>query len=544
MAHKHIRAAVLVAFAIGFTAVVATGCSSADATSNAEDLAACTSSTAWWKTQYDDSPGGDCEGATRDPKTKLPYYTNCGPAVTAMMRTALSCSASHVTAAEMRGLMNTYTPSSGCSPTGAYDWAELLNKENASNNWVGDDKAEYKVVNHCVESGSAADYTAADLAHDMASGAVTVAGVEGRCSGPLNSKGFCTSGFAPCGWNTRAGHALFVSAWNASTKKFTVYDPDSHKKNGVFTRCGNWKKGNYVAEWTEAELTAWSQGFDHANAHALCAVTGRGKQTTPPPPPPPPPPDNPTDQPTHATCGATSLHGFFNCGFESTMTNATPDTLYYCNGSDGIPVSSCLAGCSHSATDDHCTVPDSTAKFMGGSEYDYSLTGDWEYGYFKGTCSRGGRSQPHQAMTGLSMDNDIGGAPDKVLCEYDNAAKFSGTSCNVRRFELGDDRGTTSTGDWDYGNYKGECAANEYVAGVSQDTNTNAIHSILCCAGAPAHTSCSTVTVTPEDREAGHLATDWDYGFWKGECGAGRYVAGISTPTNGANPHALLCCDY
>ena len=37
---------------------------------------------------------------------------------------------------------------------------------------------------------------------------------------------------------------------------------------------------------------------------------------------------------------------------------------------------------------------------------------------------------------------------------------------------------------------------------------------------------------------------DWDIGYYKGDCGAGRYVGGMSrdlTAQPGA-PHALLCC--
>jgi hypothetical protein len=80
----------------------------------------------------------------------------------------------------------------------------------------------------------------------------------------------------------------------------------------------------------------------------------------------------------------------------------------------------------------------------------------------------------------------------------------------VRTFDATNDRGTTASGDWDPGAYKGECALNEYVAGVSIHPTTRRPHSLLCCA-APTPVSGSyfapptkptadnRVTWTPED---------------------------------------------
>jgi hypothetical protein len=252
-------------------ALVASACSSnveggaVDETQDA--LSGCTSSDAWWKTQYDDPSPGDCEGPT--------YYTNCGPASMAMMRYALTCGKSNKTAARMRNLVDSYTPVSGCGATGPSDWDTVLSKANSNGTWFDDDKyPAMTTTNHCVGSGTRANYSATDLANDMASGAVTVAIVAGSAAN--GQKG-------PCGWNESKGHALFVSHWNGST--FTVYDPDSHKNSkGEFVRCGSSKPGNYKASWTKTDLTQWAGGFSDANSGQLCVLTAHrsctpGQQT-------------------------------------------------------------------------------------------------------------------------------------------------------------------------------------------------------------------------------------------------------------------------
>jgi len=245
--------------------VATVGCSSTvesepSATGSGEAaLSGCSASDAWWKTQYDDPSPGTCEGPT--------YYTNCGPASIAMMRYALTCGKSNKTAAQMRSYINTVAPgATTCAGTNPSQWEKTLDKKNADGTWFADDTyAAMPTTNHCVSSGANSNYSATDLANDMASGAVTVAAVAGSAAG--GQKG-------PCGWNSADGHALFISHWDGTY--FTVYDPDSHKdSNGNFTRCGNSKPGNYKAKWTKTDLTQWSGGFSGANSGQLCVLTAK-----------------------------------------------------------------------------------------------------------------------------------------------------------------------------------------------------------------------------------------------------------------------------
>ena len=161
--------------------------------------------------------------------------------------------------------------------------------------------------------------------------------------------------------------------------------------------------------------------------------------------------------------------------------------------------------------------------------------GDWDPNYRKSEC--GG----YEPVTGLSRDTGST-VVHATLCRVDGEGwRYPHNSCNVRAFSAGDNRGTAFTGDWDPSYYKGECAPNEYVAGVSQSQNGQT-HALLCCAGSVAHNSCSAVSIGALDGRESQASEDWDIWNYKGECGAGRYVAGVSRGLSAGEPHRLLCC--
>jgi hypothetical protein len=249
---------------VTFLGVSLAACTSAvgdDAVGQTEDaLGACSPSDAWWKTQYDDNPAGYCEGSID--------YSNCGPASMAMMRYALTCGKSDKTAAQMRSYINTTENNAAttCGGTTPSEWNKTFDNANTDGTWFADDTySTMTTTNHCVGSGPNANYTAADLASDMANGNVTVAILAGSAANGQTG---------PCGWNQSSGHALFVADWNGST--FTVYDPDSHMNSkGVFVRCGSSKPGNYKAQWTQSDVTQWAEGFGAANSGKLCALTAK-----------------------------------------------------------------------------------------------------------------------------------------------------------------------------------------------------------------------------------------------------------------------------
>lgn len=100
---------------------------------------------------------------------------------------------------------------------------------------------------------------------------------------------------------------------------------------------------------------------------------------------------------------------------------------------------------------------------------------DWDSGYWKLECGNNeyvaGVSENH---TGCYGNNQFHG----VLCASGNSLS---NTCSVRVFAGGDSRGVTSSGDWDFGAFKGECGQNQYVAGVSVNPSTRRPHAILCC---------------------------------------------------------------
>jgi hypothetical protein len=164
---------------------------------------------------------------------------------------------------------------------------------------------------------------------------------------------------------------------------------------------------------------------------------------------------------------------------------------------------------------------------------------DWSVGYYKAECSLS------QAATGLSMSMTGKRYAHDLLCREDDAARYPHTAahdtCRTVVFNVADNRGTPITGDWDPTYLKGECAADEFVAGISQTTN-QALHAILCCHGQVDHDSCTPQVFDAEDAREDPAANDWDSDYYKGECGPGRYMAGASMSPMTGIPHAILCC--
>jgi hypothetical protein len=171
-----------------------------------------------------------------------------------------------------------------------------------------------------------------------------------------------------------------------------------------------------------------------------------------------------------------------------------------------------------------------------------SSLGDWASGDYKGVCPLGDPMYGVSRVRGQTWS-------EAVECGMSGQAAYSnpGTGCYARPVENWDNRGDTDNGkDWDPGSYKTECAANEYVAGVSQASGNGVLTSILCCPASVTHKSCGTQVFYSGDSQA-YAGPDWDVGYYKGQCPAGQYVAGISTPayatigTTGA-AHAIFCC--
>lgn len=191
-----------------------------------------------------------------------------------------------------------------------------------------------------------------------------------------------------------------------------------------------------------------------------------------------------------------------------------------------------------------------TVNFENGSEQRTTNAGDWAYSFNKGECAAGER------IMGLSKLASGDGRPRIGVCYKDplDASRYQHPTpntpvCTVRNVLSGSDRGQflspakapTFNVDWDSGNYLAECAANEYVAGVAQSLDHKFSH-VLCCPATVTPSSCSAVVFASADNRESTEFGDWDSGAIKGQCGVGRYVAGVSRTPDG-QPHALLCCN-
>lgn len=156
--------------------------------------------------------------------------------------------------------------------------------------------------------------------------------------------------------------------------------------------------------------------------------------------------------------------------------------------------------------------------------------GDWDVGRTKAECAS------LAAVTGLSTDS-FGGPAHSILCLGPQGANNTPVTVD---FAFGDSRRDTSTGDWDPGFTKGECASNERVIGISED-NAGPLSRIQCARATPM-TNCHTVVFANGDNRGTTSTGDWAPGFFKGECRDLEAVKGVSKVSCGGAPHAILCC--
>lgn len=169
----------------------------------------------------------------------------------------------------------------------------------------------------------------------------------------------------------------------------------------------------------------------------------------------------------------------------------------------------------------------------GNDDRGYTGDGDWAPGYWKGECAA------TDVLVGASRSTTQGAIHD-VLCKKflytPNAAAGSTLVFTTR-----DSRRDTSTGDWDPGYVKGECGYFEAVTGLAQ-TPDNVTRARCAAAAYYGYESCRRRIFWRGDNRESGSGGDWDYGFYKGQCGDGlAYVKGVSKDSSG-KIRSLLCC--
>ena len=107
----------------------------------------------------------------------------------------------------------------------------------------------------------------------------------------------------------------------------------------------------------------------------------------------------------------------------------------------------------------------------------------------------------------------------------------------------GEARRYSRTPDWDWGYWKLECGLNEYVSGASQAQDGNpAFHALRCSAGAGSANSCEVRVVSGGAGYSGAWG-DWDWGYYKADCPQDKVMVGASFDTTTSKPHAIYCCN-
>jgi hypothetical protein len=96
--------------------------------------------------------------------------------------------------------------------------------------------------------------------------------------------------------------------------------------------------------------------------------------------------------------------------------------------------------------------------------------------------------------------------------------------------------------DWDFGFYKGECANNQYVSGVGQNQISHTLNQVRCSPGVSVN-SCTAITLAAADQRRASRNGDWSIGAFKNECGQHEVVKGVSVSTTTGIIHKILCCN-
>jgi hypothetical protein len=156
-----------------------------------------------------------------------------------------------------------------------------------------------------------------------------------------------------------------------------------------------------------------------------------------------------------------------------------------------------------------------------------------------------------------------------LACDNGAAGVAVGSGYTVK-FARSDDRRSPTVGfDWAPNLFKGECDNSHAITAIATDQVSHDSHSGLCNIGIGDYTTavgvlgarCSALTSPPGfvtqaqfcqalDFGAGDArettsSGDWDPGFFKGECGPGRFIKGIAHGGVGdgsGQAVRILCC--
>jgi 1-phosphatidylinositol phosphodiesterase len=168
---------------------------------------------------------------------------------------------------------------------------------------------------------------------------------------------------------------------------------------------------------------------------------------------------------------------------------------------------------------------------------------DWAPMHGKASCAIG------ESIVGISvMPVDHQGRT--ALCRGTTPSMFTGVvtaTLVFKNMEMQEMRRAKRVPDWSPGYYKIECGLDEYVAGVTENASqfggNNRFYGVQCAKGSGLEQKGAVTVRVMETGEARGTTRsgDWDFGAFKGECGDGEVVVGVSVSPDHGGPHALLC---
>lgn len=174
-------------------------------------------------------------------------------------------------------------------------------------------------------------------------------------------------------------------------------------------------------------------------------------------------------------------------------------------------------------------------------QYDNRLstdTNDWRYGHQKSECDT------TQAISGIStiIKNKH---TDAILCKKINNAEIVTSDFSIYPVNGHDNRGSSAMGDWDYGFWKLQCANDEIMTGISIDPHSKYISGILCRkinSTISLSNNYNTYIYYGHDGRGRNDTGDWNWGNWKGECATNEIAVGVSLNWKSTHyAHKILC---
>lgn len=230
--------------------------------------------------------------------------------------------------------------------------------------------------------------------------------------------------------------------------------------------------------------------------------------------------------------------------FYGDYVNTPPDpksimNMGYCHAIDDLSFYDI-----YGARSAYSSVNRSSYPFVFSGKSHYAFWGnDWASGHNAMHCAAGdaltGISQypsSHQGHAALCAANGwSAGLPYNLLTDPLSVFEFSVSAVSE----------TTRGPDWDYGYVKSDCPVNYVMTGLAQRSD-GVMHSIRCTrlktsSYREGSTSYARVFYSGD---SGYAGSDWDYGYYKGQCDAGHYAVGISTVPGTSQVHAMRCASF